>query len=337
MRYSPRLHRLLVARPITNTISTIVHTLPTLRQMPAQIPFVRAIPVTLTGSGATSYLWDKEVTDGVPFYPTTTDSYTVTGTDDNGCTDTDQITVTVNPVPDAQINTTDPTSYCEGETISTLLNASPSDGSYYQWIRNGANISGAYSNTYTASEAGFYSFYVIKNGCMGISDEVEIIVHPLPSVSLADFEPVCADAEPFAITGGNPEGGIYSGTGVTGGTFDPQQPGAGTHSITYSYTDANGCSNSDSKDIVVNALPSVSLADFEPVCLDAEPFTLTGGNPEGGILLRNGRYRWEPLTPQQLVPERILSPTPTPMPTDVPTRPPRIWWLTPCPWFRCRF
>ncbi|HPH00508.1 MAG TPA: hypothetical protein PK502_06535, partial [Tenuifilaceae bacterium] len=275
-------------KALTNTISTIVHTLPTVTANASPNPICEGDPVTLTGSGATSYLWDKGVTDGVPFYPTTTEIYTVTGTDDNGCTDTDQITVTVNPVPDAQINTTDPTSYCEGETISTLLNASPSDGSYYQWIRNGANISGAYSNTYTASEAGFYSFYVIKNGCMGISDEVEIIVHPLPSVSLADFEPVCADAEPFAITGGNPEGGIYSGTGVTGGTFDPAAAGAGTHSITYFYTDANGCSASASADMVVNGLPVVSLADFDPVCLDAEPFALSGGTPEGGIYSGTG-------------------------------------------------
>ena len=275
-------------KALTNTISTIVHTLPTVTANASPNPICEGDPVTLTGSGATSYLWDKEVTDGVPFYPTTTDSYTVTGTDDNGCTDTDQITVTVNPVPDAQINTTDPTSYCEGETISTLLNASPSDGSFYQWIRNSANISGAHTSTYTVTEEGLYSFYVIKNGCMGISDEVEIVVHSLPTVTLAAFDPVCLDAEPFALTGGDPVGGIYSGTGVTGGTFDPAAAGAGTHSITYSYTDANGCSNSASKDMVVNALPVVSLADFDPVCLDAEPFTLTGGNPEGGIYSGTG-------------------------------------------------
>ncbi|HPS05716.1 MAG TPA: hypothetical protein PLE97_10245, partial [Tenuifilaceae bacterium] len=217
-------------KALTNTISTIVHTLPTVTANASPNPICEGDPVTLTGSGATSYLWDKEVTDGVPFYPTTTDSYTVTGTDDNGCTDTDQITVTVNPVPDAQINTTDPTSYCEGETISTLLNASPSDGSFYQWIRNGANISGAHTSTYTVTEEGLYSFYVIKNGCMGISDEVEIVVHSLPTVTLAAFDPVCLDAEPFALTGGDPVGGIYSGTGVTGGTFDPAAAGAGTHS-----------------------------------------------------------------------------------------------------------
>jgi len=66
------------------------------------------------------------VINGVEFIPSSTDTYTVTGTDGNGCQDTDQITVTVNPVPVAVINTTDPLEYCEGETISTLLHASPS-------------------------------------------------------------------------------------------------------------------------------------------------------------------------------------------------------------------
>jgi hypothetical protein len=115
-----------------------------------------------------------------------------------------------------------------------------------------------------------------------------MVVNALPSVSLADFEPVCADATPFALTGGLPEGGIYSGTGVSAGTFDPSVAGVGTHSITYSYNDANGCSASASKDMVVNALPSVSLADFEPVCADATPFALTGGLPEGGIYSGTG-------------------------------------------------
>jgi len=56
-------------------------------------------PVTLNGSGAVSYTWTNGVTNGVAFNPTTTTTYTVTGTDANGCQNTDQVTVTVNPLP----------------------------------------------------------------------------------------------------------------------------------------------------------------------------------------------------------------------------------------------
>ena len=45
--------------------------------------------VTLTGSGASSYTWDNGVTDGVSFTPGSTTTYTVTGTDGNGCQNTD--------------------------------------------------------------------------------------------------------------------------------------------------------------------------------------------------------------------------------------------------------
>lgn len=61
--------------------------------------------VTLTASGASSYTWTPTTglspTTGavVTASPTSTVTYTVTGTDANGCVDTDDITVTVNPLP----------------------------------------------------------------------------------------------------------------------------------------------------------------------------------------------------------------------------------------------
>ncbi|HRZ21029.1 MAG TPA: dockerin type I domain-containing protein, partial [Bacteroidales bacterium] len=45
-------------------------------------------------------------------------------------------------------------------------------------------------------------------------------------------------------TGGTPQGGIYSGTGVSNGIFDPAAAGIGEHSITYTYEDAYGCTDS---------------------------------------------------------------------------------------------
>lgn len=51
--------------------------------------------VTITGSGASVYTWDNDVINGLPFIPSTTMVYTVTGTDLNGCINTDQVTVHV--------------------------------------------------------------------------------------------------------------------------------------------------------------------------------------------------------------------------------------------------
>ncbi len=56
--------------------------------------------VILSGSGAVSYTWDNDVVNGVPFVPPTgVTVYTVTGTDANGCENTDQVTVTAYPMP----------------------------------------------------------------------------------------------------------------------------------------------------------------------------------------------------------------------------------------------
>ena len=49
--------------------------------------------VTLSASGATTYAWDKAVTDGTAFTPTAAATYTVTGTDGNGCIGTDTVVV----------------------------------------------------------------------------------------------------------------------------------------------------------------------------------------------------------------------------------------------------
>jgi hypothetical protein len=50
----------------------------------------------LSGSGATTYTWNNNVQDGVAFTPANTQTYTVSGTDANGCTNTAQVSVTVN-------------------------------------------------------------------------------------------------------------------------------------------------------------------------------------------------------------------------------------------------
>ena len=56
--------------------------------------------VTLNGSGAISYSWSGGVVDGTAFIPPTgVNTYTVSGTDANGCINTDQVVVTAYPLP----------------------------------------------------------------------------------------------------------------------------------------------------------------------------------------------------------------------------------------------
>ncbi|MBK7587759.1 MAG: hypothetical protein IPI22_05200 [Bacteroidetes bacterium] len=72
--------------------------------------------VTLFGSGANTYVWNNLVIDNVIFSPIATSNYVVTGTDINGCVNTDSITVVVNALPSVTANASD-TLICYGDSI----------------------------------------------------------------------------------------------------------------------------------------------------------------------------------------------------------------------------
>ncbi len=75
------------------------------------------------------------------------------------------------------------------------------------------------------------------------SDALTVMINALPEVSFDLIDTVCVYNEEFELTGGLPEGGEYSGTGVLDGMFYPETAGLGNHTITYTVTGENGCEN----------------------------------------------------------------------------------------------
>jgi hypothetical protein len=51
----------------------------------------------------------------------------------------------------------------------------------------------------------------------------------------------------FALSGGLPTGGTYSGAGITNGVLNPQVAGVGARVATYTYVDGNSCKNTATK------------------------------------------------------------------------------------------
>ncbi|MCB0806212.1 MAG: T9SS type A sorting domain-containing protein [Bacteroidales bacterium] len=88
------------------------------------------------------------------------------------------------------------------------------------------------------------------------SDEL-MISRYLPEVTLTPFETVCLTWPAFELSGGMPEGGVYEGPGVEDGFFDPQVAGLGTHTISYTYTDPEGCENFAEETIYVDPCPGI--------------------------------------------------------------------------------
>lgn len=143
--------------------------------------------VMLTGSGAVSYSWDNGIVDGVAFAAVTTATYTVTGTDINGCEDTDDVTISVNAAPSAVA--TD-----NGNGTFTA-----SAGTSYQWIHcsTGLPISGANGQTFTATING--NFAVVVTNASGCSDTSNCVT--LSNVGIEEQHTVSMQAFPNPTSG----------------------------------------------------------------------------------------------------------------------------------------
>lgn len=113
--------------------------------------------VTLTGTGATSYLWSNGVTGNQAFVPTVTATYTVTGS--NGlCTNTDQVTITVLPFLPPAVTANIDSAICHDGSIALNITGNGPFNILWQL--------GATSALVTALDAGSYSAGVVDaNGC----------------------------------------------------------------------------------------------------------------------------------------------------------------------------
>ena len=120
--------------------------------------------VTLSGSGADSYVWDNGVTDGVSFVPSTTTTYTVTGTS-LGCSATDDVVVTVYDNPDVTFSA-DNIVGCIPQEVN-FSNDTPNSATC-EWNIDGNIISDDCSPSYTFTTPGCFdvSLTVTSNdGC----------------------------------------------------------------------------------------------------------------------------------------------------------------------------
>ncbi|RNI23539.1 T9SS C-terminal target domain-containing protein [Rufibacter latericius] len=221
----------------------------------------------LTATGGTSYQWTPALgldnpNSATPVAsPTATTTYTVTATNAKGCTQTAQVTVTVNPLPSPVIQASGSTDLCPGGSVT--LTSSPA--STYLWS------TGETTPSITVNTAGSYTVTVTnENNCSAISNPTSVTVLPVTTVSLTPFANICKDRSMFALTGGSPAGGTYSGPGVSNNQFNTAEAGQGTHTITYTYTNAQGCMASATQTIMVGNCLSVT-DDLQAASLKAYP------------------------------------------------------------------
>ncbi|MCO4293794.1 PKD domain-containing protein, partial [Solitalea sp. MAHUQ-68] len=129
------------------------------------------------------------------------------------------------------------------------------------------------------------------NNCYSEATAQTVTIKARPDVTLAIPDSiVCLDKPAFALTGGAPAGGTYTGTGVTAGSFNPAVAGVGIHPITYTYAAANGCTASAVFNVSVQALPNpvITMTGNNPACEQRDTIRLTSSTASSYQWLMNG-------------------------------------------------
>ncbi len=192
-----------------------------------------------------------------------------------GCTSTTTQTVTVTPigVPDV---TSVPTT-CSN-TPAFNLSSNVGGGT---WSGNG--ITNTATGTFDPSQAttGINVItYTVTGACAGL-DTIQINIVPSASPNWTAPAAMCADAASVnlntLITGA--AGGAWSGTGVTGNTFNPAGL-SGTINVTYTVGSAP-CVGTESHAITVTPNANATITQAGPFCSDASSVTLVGATAGG--------------------------------------------------------
>jgi gliding motility-associated-like protein len=219
-------------------------------------------PTTLSSAGALSYTWSGGVINGVSFTPSTTATYTVTGTDAFGCTNTATVSIAVNPNPVISA-VASPQQVCIGSPTTLTGNG----GILYSWsggITNGVAFIPTAPLTYTVTGTD-------ANGCTNTSS-VSVSLLPLPTVSASASPSLLCPGDAVVLFGGGALSYSWSGGVSNGVAFIPSA--SATYTVTG--TDANGCSNTASIFITVLPPPAVTaIASPASVCQNS-PTTLSG-------------------------------------------------------------
>jgi gliding motility-associated-like protein len=244
---------------------------------------------TLTATGADSFRWFpamglNQITGAtVQANPAVTTTYSVIGTNNvTGCEDTVQVTVIVKPALPVAVTATQ-TAICLNQQ-STTITASGADT--YSWSpATGLNITSG--NTVIANPSVTTTYTVVATdttaGCSAFQT-ILIEVLPLPVVSAGPDSTICANPAGLQLKG-NPAGGTWTGGNITtGGLFS--EKASGTYTVTYSYTNANGCVASDNRDLTVVPMPVVSAGTDTAFCTTTATVSFKG-MPSGGAWTGN--------------------------------------------------
>lgn len=220
---------------------------------------------SLAASGANSYSWSNGSTSAtLVVTPSMNTTYTVTGTNSNGCQNNALKTITVNALPVVAINGN--SAICIGSSATLSANGA----STYTW--SNASTSNSISVTPTIS-TGFSVIGASTAGCLG-SAVTNLTVNPLPVVSVTGNTAICVGAS-NTLNASGASSYVWS-NGSTSNSIVVSPSVSTSYWVTGTSTD--GCiGNSSVFTLTVNALPQVSINGNSVVCAGNSVSLLASG------------------------------------------------------------
>ncbi|MBR4690832.1 MAG: hypothetical protein IKO90_10285, partial [Bacteroidales bacterium] len=183
-------------------------------------------------------------------------------TSDSGCVaQQSSLTMTVFPLPTPQVIVSNKVVCHDGTTntapVTVTTKNTAANGTFVYSINNGTVNTATGEFDPTANDAGDYEItltYTDGNGCVNTAID-NFTVYNKPTVDIIAPAEACYNAAAktltpdVAPTGGT---GTWSGTAAaTSASFDPASYHTGDNTVGYTYTDPNGCTNSNETTINV--------------------------------------------------------------------------------------
>tara|TARA_B100000683_G_scaffold121597_1_gene119467 strand:- start:1131 stop:6497 length:5367 start_codon:yes stop_codon:yes gene_type:complete len=157
---------------------------------------------------------------------------------------------------------------CDSDALfnmqNQLLGNPDNGGTWYDanWINFGNNFDPS------INPSGTYAYIVsgTSTACPDDTSYLSVNVNTSPSINFPPFSSVCDNASPITLNTATPIGGNYLVNGSNSSTFTPSVLNIGTNTITYNYTDLNGCSNSTTQNILVDPSPFATATTTNATC-----------------------------------------------------------------------
>jgi len=217
-------------------------------------------------SGYVSYLWSNgsttqniTVSQQGSYYVTVS-----TGGNCHGSSDTAVVSIDNFSTTSPAISNNGALTFCQGGSV--MLSAG--GGTSYQWSNGGQQPST------NVTQTGVYKVTITDGSqCVAVSQPVNVLVNPLPQITFqVNPDSVCSTVNSLLLNA-SPTGGTFTGTGVSGMQFEPGNAGTGTHQVTYSYTDSNGCNNTASSQVTVYICTGIDEVSAPEISVYPNPST----------------------------------------------------------------